>query len=566
MSAQDLIARVDPTEVDWDLEADVVVVGSGAAGWSAAFAAASHGARVVVLEKESLVGGTTARAGGGEVERASTWLWICDHDGLADLGLADPRPDALRYMTRLARPEAYDPSSPTLGATAREHAQIAAFYDHGKHIVRALRELGGLDLRALPETWDYYPDLPENSCPRGRTLALWLPDGRQGTGADIVTGLQAAAERSGVEVRTSAPVRGLLVDPDDERAVGVLAGRRAADSRLVRARAGVIFASGGFTRDPALLRAHLRGPVLGGLASAGNDGDLVRIAAALGAPTGAMNEAWYTPMVLDHAPYPTSGAFRLPGDSMILVNLDGERVVNEKTTYNEMTRAFFTWDPAAARYPNIPLVMVFDESVSQRCRDMPEDAPVTEGGGNPIPRAGHPEPHELVADDLPGLAGKLHDHLARHAALLPGVTVAPHFADRLAATIQDFGRIADDGVDVRFGRGGTRGERARSGAARRPGMVNPTMHRFAPTGPYHAIVLVPGTLDTKGGPLTDERARILGSEGTPIPGLYGAGNCVASPAGQGYWGGGTTLGLAVTFGWLAGRDAAGRRSARSAAA
>ena len=108
---------------------------------------------------------------------------------------------------------------------------------------------------------------------------------------------------------------------------------------LVRTLNGVVMATGGFTRDVELMRSHLRGPVLGGLASDGNSGDLVRISGALGLDIANMNEAWYAPMVLDLAPYPVSAAFRLPGDSMLLVNKFGQRAVNEKTTYNEMTRA-----------------------------------------------------------------------------------------------------------------------------------------------------------------------------------------------------------------------------------
>jgi len=89
-------------------------------------------------------------------------------------------------------------------------------------------------------------------------------------------------------------------------------------------------------------------------------------------------------------------------------------------------------------------------------------------------------------------------------------------------------------------------------------MPNPTMHAFAENGPYYAVILVPGVLDTKGGPRIDTRARLLRTDGEPIPGLYGAGNAVASPAGQAYWAGGATLGLAATFGWIAGVDAASR--------
>ncbi len=369
--------------------------GLGCSGLVGPIASALAGAEVLVLEKEATIGGTTAKAGGrygGEV--ASTWLWICNHPWMAELGLTDPRPEALRYFARLSRPELYDPAHPTLGLPPGEYALLEVFYDRGSEAVAALADCGALPLRSLAGTLDYYADLLENAAPNGRGLYLPMPDGTEGLGSDIVESMRAKAEDLGVGLRTESGVWGLVVDDDDE-VIGVAAGARASDLVLVEARKSVIFATGGFTHDDDLRRNHLRGPVLGGLAGAGCTGDLVRIAGEIGLDLAGMNEAWHVPMVLDHAPAPVSGAFRLPGDSMIVVNTAGRRVVNEKTTYNEMTRAFFAWDPGRAVYPNLPLIMVYDDDVSRRCRAMPEDAPVTDGGGNPIPPVPG-EGHEIV--------------------------------------------------------------------------------------------------------------------------------------------------------------------------
>jgi predicted oxidoreductase len=70
------------------------------------------------------------------------------------------------------------------------------------------------------------------------------------------------------------------------------------------------------------------------------------------------------------------------------------------------------------------------------------------------------------------------------------------------------------------------------------------------------VLLGAGVLDTCGGPVIDERARVLRVGGQPAPRLFAAGNCAASPVGQAYWGAGGTIGPALVFGWIAGRNAA----------
>ena len=106
-----------------------------------------------------------------------------------------------------------------------------------------------------------------------------------------------------------------------------------------------------------------------------------------------------------------------------------------------------------------------------------------------------------------------------------------------------------------FHRGETPMEKAWQGPSRST-TGNRTMYPMTLDGPYYCAILGPATLDTCGGPVIGPDARVLRPDGSPIPGLFGAGNCIASPAGQAYWGAGGTLGPAITFGFIAGRNAA----------
>ena len=163
-----------------------------------------------------------------------------------------------------------------------------------------------------------------------------------------------------------------------------------------------------------------------------------------------------------------------------------------------------------------------------------------------------------MAETLTELATAIDARLARHQDRFPGLRLADDWAEEAAKSVSRFDDLARGGVDVDFRRGESRTQRARSGSPRSAEFANPTMHPFDHSGPWYAVLLVAGTFDTKGGPVIDPYGRILRPDGSPIVGMYGAGNCVASPSGEAYWGGGTTLGLAVTFGWLAGEHAAHR--------
>jgi hypothetical protein len=174
----------------------------------------------------------------------------------------------------------------------------------------------------------------------------------------------------------------------------------------------------------------------------------------------------------------------------------------------------------------------------------------------PVPMPGEPKPFVITGADFDDLAANIATHLAAVESRTGGVRLAEDFVPALRETVARFNAYAAEGHDPEFHRGETPIQLAWGGPLRDGNTKNACMFPFRDEGPYHCFILAGGGLDTKGGPRTDDRARVLDMQGRPIPGLYGAGNCVASPAGQAYWAGGTTLGLCLTFGFLAGQGAA----------
>jgi NADPH-dependent 2,4-dienoyl-CoA reductase/sulfur reductase-like enzyme len=152
----------------WDMECDVLVVGSGAAAGTAAVIAAAEGAKVITIEKLPALGGTTAKSSG--------LAWIFNNFALRQAGVADAKPDALKYAVRMGFPNDYDPSSPTLGLDELRYRTVEAFYDHGADAIDRLAELGVVKFRQFrlfnydKLVVDYADHLPENKVPTGRAL------------------------------------------------------------------------------------------------------------------------------------------------------------------------------------------------------------------------------------------------------------------------------------------------------------------------------------------------------------------------------------------------------------
>jgi len=526
-------------------KADLVVVGAGAAGYAAAITGRRRGLSVLLLEKQSAIGGTTARSG--------TWIWAPNHRLMREAGMSDPKDDALRYLVRLSFPDLYVPDGPHLGIDPADWAMLEAFYDNASQALDELTEAGALDPVMRHDAPDYFADLPEDKAPYGRVV---VSRGRmradQLTGAEWVRDLHDAAVRLGVDVRVNHRV--IDVVGDAINGVTGVAGESDGVPFLARALKGVVFATGGFTHAPDLMHDFMPSPVRYGGASLGSEGDFLRIGQRLGTRMRNLGMAWLAPIPLepllrDPTAF-TTNIFALRGDSMILVNRYGKRSVNEKLPYHELGLSMLRWDPAKAEFPDVRLFMVFDQGTREFFADGTS--------GNPVPGLDAPDGDLVIGQTIPELAAALD---ARLRTIDPpgraGVMLSPDFAANLAVTITGFNAAAAAGIDEEFGRGSSSIELFRNGPARPGNDRNPSMFPLSDKGPYYALILAPGTLDTKGGPAIDTHGRVLDHGCRPIPGLYAAGNCAGFPSANAYWAGGATVGLAVTFGYLAACHAAG---------
>lgn len=531
----------------WDRVADVVVVGSGGAALVAATLAHDGGAEVLVIEKADQLGGTTAVSGGV--------MWLPQNHHMAAMGVPDSREEAIAYISRLTMGHEHDP------------ALVETFVDMAPEVLAYLEAKTPLETTAVANFPDYYfPfDVPGKK-PGGRSVepvpypvAAELPEwkDRLATRATLmslgaVTTLgeefaepspELAAE---IERRAAADVRvkgaalvGMLAKGLLDRGVdllletpahelvaldGTICGVRCeTDGRplFVGARRGVILACGGYEWNREMVRAFI-GYDVAPLSPPNNEGAGLAMAMEAGAELANMNSYWGHPAMLD--PSVVRDGELVPqfewgrGEpASLIVNARGVRFANEALPYNDFPKSFGAFDPTGVTFPNEgPAWMIFDQTVKEATQilSMFPDGPVPDW----MPQA----------DSI--------RELAQQIDLDP---------DALAATVARFDSQAERGEDADFGR-------------TRVGLMAPGRMRPLTTPPYYAVRVLPGTLGTNGGPRLDANARVRRQRGGVVTGLYAAGNTAAAAFGWAYPSGGGTLGNAVVFGFLAGRDAASR--------
>lgn len=534
---------------DWDYETDVVIVGSGAAGYSTAITANYNGSQVIMLEKAPDAGGTTARSGGAH--------WIPRNHLMLQEGLKDPRGDAIHYMVRYSYPHIYNPMDPQLGLPDNEYNLITTYYDTASQAinfltkVRALDSVLGLGLSGNP-TPDYQENIPENRGSRGRTLFPKTPDGERGLGLELVRQLKYWADKHKIPIFFNHRVTEVIQDSNEVEGVEAVCGNQ---KFTFHARKAVVFASGGYTHNSEFMQNFQYAPTFGGCAVPTNEGDFLRIGQKIGTKLGNMSKAFLCQVVLDSAvgkEFPTTLFYAL-GDSMIEVNRYGKRVMDEKRNYHDRTRLHFNYDVEHGCWENMLLFLIYD----QRTVDYWP-------GFYPIPAPGEDNSHVIKGKTWEELTEGIEAHLEKFTSYTGGFKISSDFLENLKNTVSRYNEFSRFGVDRDFHRGDYSYDNEVPVMqpfiedVRWPSedQETPTMYPISDEGPYYAVVLAAGTLDTNGGPVINPKAQVLNLEGKPIPRLYGAGNCIASACGSAYWGAGATIGNALTFGYIAGLNAA----------
>ncbi len=515
----------------------VVVVGSGAAGLTAALAAAQAGAEVTVVERAAVLGGTTALSGG--------LAWMPANRLMAAERVGDSPAEARQYLRALR-----------LGDVDDE--LLDYFAEQAPTVADWLEATTGLSWQTVPYP-DYHPELPGGKPghrplePQPREVAAQLDQrvrtapnvtapityrelagggfdrgevaarSRRGVitmGRSMIASLVEAAEAAGVVILTGVGVDGLA-----QSAATVTGARIGSDVLSGR----VILASGGFERDPALVQTFLRGPMTGPVGAPGMDGTALRLALAAGAELGNMAEAWWCPAVtvlgeaVDEAPFHRLVLTERARPRSLMVDSRGRRFANEARNYNDVGRAMHAFDPTGFQYPAATALLVFDAAYRRRYHLGPL-------------RRDDPDPQWLYrADSLADLAEAV------------GVD-----AGELAASVARFNRLAAAGDDPDFGRGRSLYDRFVGD----PTAPHPTLGPVEEP-PFYAVRLHPGCLGTKGGPRTDVHGQVRHQDGGLVEGLYAAGNAAASPLGAAYPGAGGTIGPSLVAAHAAGTAAAG---------
>lgn len=555
----------------FDEEFDFVVVGSGGGSMCAALLMRSVGRKVLILEKEDLLGGTTARSGGV--------MWIPNNP----------------FMKRDGVPDSYEQARAYLDAVVGDHDDAPAATRERRHryLVEAPEMveflLGqGVRLTRVAYWPDYYDDRPGGSAP-GRTvvaelfnvneLGAWKKKLRKGflqlpatldellllpafkrswrikflmlkiglraitakltgkqwisAGAALQGRMLQAALRAEVDIRSGSPVQELVIE--DGAVTGVMTVKNGRPWK-VRAKLGVLVNAGGFARNQEMRDRYQPGTsAQWTMASSGDTGEMIREMMRHGAAIAQMEEMVGTQLTIppeeQGADFMSTAQRLTAAPHAILVDQSGVRYMNEGGSYMAYCKGMLERN---RQVKAVPSWAIFDQQYMGKymlAGKMP---------GSRKPQSWFEQGYLHKAATIDELAQKLKIN-----------------APTLTATVERFNGFVAKNRDEDF----HRGERAYDRWLGDPFQQPSAALGFIEKGPFYAVPVVPGDVSTYGGVVTDEYARVLRSDGTVIAGLYATGVSTASMMGRSYPGAGCSVGPAFVWGYVAAKHAAGIKAA-----
>jgi 3-oxosteroid 1-dehydrogenase len=548
----------------WDIEADVVAIGSGIGGLSAAITAHDCGAKAIVLERSGYVGGVTALSQGQ--------VWVPGNHHAQELGIEDSAESGFRYLQRLSMGYGEDEA-------------IRNFTTHAREALRYFEDSAGLRMNVIRGCPDYYYGLTNDSVSEGRLLEVepfpgpslgeewqaktrlspqvpwglttqdiadagglaammkWdfellgrrITEDERCAGSGLAAYFVKAALDRGIELMTGVSAEGLI--GDGERVVGV---RAKVDGReiFVKANKGVVIAVSSYERNRKLEKEL--GTVLDSesMLFSAIDGSNIRLAGPFGAKVARVPEI-------------SMAGFSVPGEETdeglpvwrsampiiglphhIVVNREGKRFGNEG-----FYRGFYyntdVIDGVNQTHPNFPCWIVIDSQAREKYAFV-----------SIMPGQDWPEGLGVVADTI--------EELARKAGIDP---------KGLTETVARFNENAEKGVAPDFGRGKQPWGAWMTGD--KDNKPNPNLGPIVKP-PFYAVQLhrMGATGIPAAGLKIDRNANVVGWDERPIPGLYAAGNSAARMETGAVMQSGVSNARGMTYGWLAAQHACGRPSAR----
>jgi len=545
--------------VDWNHSADLVIVGSGGGGLIAAMAAVDLGIQPIVVEKQPLVGGSTAMSGG--------IIWMPNNPLMRADGIADSHADGLAYLddvvgdagpaSSLERREVFLTSgSAMITFLQREGVRLircpgySDYYPNhkggnaaGRSIEGApfdARQLGAWRDKVMPgmgqalglavktnelRSLQYY-----NRAPKAFAIAarVWLRTvfarmrGKDllTNGGSLIGQMVKILAAKNVPLWTNAAVNEIITE--NGRVIGVRVLRDGSELSI-EARKGILLSAGGFARNADMRRKYSGSQpneAQWTIANPGDTGEVLDAAIRLGAATDLLDEAWWLPSPVAALGSSTLGQARQrPG--AIFVNHAGERFCNESNSYVEVEKAMYANDA-------IPCWLIFDDGYRRRyaaAKSLPGRLP-----------------KEWIDQKLVTRRDTI-EELAREIGVDP---------ETLTRTVLKFNMNAAQGLDPDFGRGQSAYNRCLGDPGYKP---NPALGPVAKP-PFYATEIFPADVGTCGGLMTDEHARVIDERGRAIPGLYATGNITATVMGRTYPGAGASIANTMVFGFVAARHAA----------